>query len=201
MTEERIMEENERTVLFTDTYTTDEKTDRQMFRRIRRLPRLLVFALSTAFLAYLVYLFVTMLQWSKETGEPLSSNSSVWILVLGVLLYALIVVRELLAPDTFSKRQARQLKESYGTEHITIEASFSDDAVDFHNQASDADMRVPYASLNLLTETEDLFLIRTAQRQVIALSKAGLDGTDVPGFRAFMDEKCPNAKRKWRKAK
>ena len=62
-------------------------------------------------------------------------------------------------------------------------------------------MRVPYASLNLLTETEDLFLIRTAQRQIIALSKAGLDGTDVPGFRAFMDEKCPNAKRKWRKAK
>ena len=194
------MEETERTVLFTDTYTTDEKTDRQMFRRIRRMPRLFVFAISAAFLAYLVYLFVTMLQWSKDTGEPLSANSSVWLLVLGVLLLILIVVRELLAPDTFSKRQARQLKESYGTEHITIDADFTDDAIDFHNQAAKADMHVPYDSLNLLTETDDLFLIRTEQRQIIAISKTGLDGTDVPGFRTFMDEKCPNAKRKWRKA-
>ena len=194
------MEETERTILFTNTYTTDEKTDRQMFRRIRRIPRLLVFALSTAFSAYLVYLFVTLLQWSKETGEPLFSNSSVWILVLGALLLVLIIVRELLAPDTFSKRQAKRLKESYGTEHITVKATFSDDAIDFHNEASNGDMHLPYASLNLLTETEDLFLIRTTQRQIIALSKLGFDGTDVIGFRAFMDEKCPNAKRKWRKA-
>ena len=194
------MEETECKVLFTNTYTTDEKTDRQMFRRIRRIPRLLVFALSAAFSAYLVYLFVTLLQWSKETGEPLFSNSSVWILVLGVLLLVLIIVRELLAPDTFSKRQAKRLKESYGTEHITIDAAFSSDAIDFHNHASDGDLHLPYASLNLLTETEDLFLIRTTQRQIIAFSKHGFDGTDIPGFRAFMDEKCPNAKRKWRKA-
>lgn len=194
------MEETERTILFTNTYTTDEKTDRQMFRRIRRIPRLLVFALSTAFLAYGIYWFIVLIKESKRTGEPFFGSSSSWIFLLGIVLYILIVVRELLAPGTFSKRQAKRLKESYGTEHITVKAAFSDDAVDFHNEASHGDMHLPYESLNLLTETEDLFLIRTAQRQIIALSKLGFDGVDIPGFRTFMEEKCPKAKRKWRKA-
>ena len=44
------MEEAERTIHFTNSYVTDAKTDRQMFRRIRRVPRLIVFLISGAVL-------------------------------------------------------------------------------------------------------------------------------------------------------
>ena len=194
------MEETERTIHFTNTYVTDAKTDRQMFRRIRRVPRLIVFLISGAVSGYLVYWLIRLIRESAAQGKPLFSDSSPWIFILGIMLIALMVVRELLAPGTFANRQAKRLKESYGSEHITIDAAFSDDTIDFQNHASNAGMHLPYASLNLLTETKDLFLIRTQQRQIIALAKNGFSGTDAAGFRAFMDEKCPNAKRKWRKA-
>jgi hypothetical protein len=194
------MEEAERTVHFTNTYVTDAKTDRQMFRRIRRVPRLIVFLISGAVLGYLVYWLIRLIRESAAQGKPLFSDSSPWIFILGIVLIALMVVRELLAPGTFANRQAKRLQESYGSEHITIDAAFSDDAIDFQNHASNAEMHLPYTSLKLLSETKDLFLIRTQQKQLIALAKNGFSGTDAAGFRTFMDEKCPTAKRKWRKA-
>ena len=54
-----------------------------------------------------------------------------------------------------------------------------------------------YSAFSLLTETKDFFVIRTKQRQLIVLDKYGFDGTDIAGFRAFMSEKCPHAKKKW----
>ena len=192
------MEETERNVLFTNTYITSEKTDRQMFRRIRRIPRLIVFLFSSAFFGYLIYLFIRMLRQSAQTGEPITQDSSFLLFVMGLALYVLLIVREILAPGTFSKRQEKRLKELYDTDHITIESDFTDDAIDFHNQASHTNLHLPYSALNLLTETKDLFLIRTKERQVIALAKNGFIGTDAAGFRSFMQGKCPDAKHKWK---
>jgi hypothetical protein len=69
-----------------------------------------------------------------------------------------------------------------------------------HNRTSKGELRFLYPSFKKVTETENLFLLWTGQRQIVVLGKLGFDGTDIRGFRAFMDEKCPNAKRKWRKA-
>ena len=44
-----------------------------------------------------------------------------------------------------------------------------------------------------------LMYIKT-QKQVVPLARYGFSGVTIEGFRAFMDEKCPNAKRKWKKA-
>ncbi len=193
------MEEAERTVLFTNTYTTSEQTDKQMFSRIRRLPRLIVLLLSNGFLAYLIYWLIGWIRESSATGQPFFSNSSSWVFLLGIALYVLLLVREILAPGTLAKRQAQRLKESYGTTEITVDAEFSDDGIRFHNRMSNGELKLGYINLNLLTETKDLFLVRTSERQIIALSKTGFSGTDEKGFRTFMQTKCPQAKCTWKK--
>ena len=194
------MEENERKPIFTNTYVPNEETDRQMFRSVRFVRRLFLLLLGVAVLCYLVYWMIRLIQWAAYYREPIYTQSLFWICIVGFALYGFLIVREILAPRIFAKKQAKRMKETYGTDTITVEAAFFDDSMAFHNRASNAEMRLQYGALKLLTETKDLFLLRTQQKQLIVLSKLGFDGMDITGFRAFMDEKCPNAKRKWKKA-
>lgn len=194
------MEENERKPIFTNTYIPNEETDRQMYRSIRFVPRLFLLLIGAGFLCYLAYQMVQLIQWAVYYREPIYTQTSFWFLIVGFALYGFLIIREILAPHIYARKETKRIKETYGTTEITIRLAFFDDALALHNLASDAKWRFPYNSLKELTETNDLFLIRTGQRQVIVLSKLGFDGTDIVGFRAFMDEKCPNTKRKWRKA-
>ena len=194
------MEETERKPIFSNTYVPEEETDRQLFRSIRFVRRLFLFLVGAGFLCYFVYWLIRLIQWTSYGRVPIYTQSLFWICIAGFTLYVFLIVREIFAPRTFAKRQRKRLTETYGTDRITIDAAFFDDSVAFHNRASNAEMHLQYSSLKLLTETKDLFILRTQQKQIIALSKLGFDGTDIVGFRAFIDEKCPNAKRKWKKA-
>ena len=49
------------------------------------------------------------------------------------------------------------------------------------------------------TETDDLFLLWTKEKQVFSIAKQNLTGVDLAGFRALLQEKCPKAKCRWRK--
>lgn len=192
------METNGMNVRFTNTYTTREETDRQLYRRIRRLPRILALIVGTVFFAYIVFMLVRLIRAARLTGEPLFADSNAMPFLLGFAMYVLLIVYVILTPGLFAKRQARRLSEAYHTEHITVRAAFTDEAIEFHNETSNADMHLPYDALNLLTESKDLYLIRTKHRQIIALSKNGFAGTDERGFQTFMTEKCPTAKRRWK---
>ncbi len=194
------MEETERKPIFTNVYVPNEQTDRQIYRHVRFVRRLLIFLLGTGFLAMVVYYLVWVIRWAADYRVPVYTQTLFWLSIVAVALYVWLIVREIFAPRTFAKRETRRIQETYGTDRIEIRAAFFDDEVAFHNLASNAEMHLPYTSLKLLTETKDLFLIRTQQKQLIALAKYGFSGVTVEGFRAFMDEKCPNAKRKWRKA-
>lgn len=194
------METGERTPIFTNTYTTSEETDKQTYRSIRFVWRVAVFLLGAGFLGYFVYWFIRMLQWSALSGRPIYTESLFWICLSGFSIYGFLIVREILAPQLFARRQTKRKIELYGATEITIDAAFYADGAAFHNRASDARLELGYSAVHRLTETKDLFLIRTQQKQLIALSKDGFDGTDIPGFRTFMDQKCPNAKRRWKKA-
>ena len=194
------MEETERKPIFTNTYVPNEERDRQMYRSIRFVRRLLVFLLSFGFLCYTAYKMSQLIQWTAYYREPIYKQTLFWFCIVGFVLYGFLIVLEIFAPRLFAKKETKRLKETYGTTDITVEFTFFDAALEMHNLASGAKWRLPYTSLKLLTETQDLFLLRTQQKQLIVLSKLGFDGTDIVGFRAFMDEKCPNAKRKWKKA-
>ncbi len=194
------MEETERKAIFTNVYVPNEQTDRQIYRHVRFVRRLLIFLLVTGFLAMVVYYLVWVIRWAADYRVPVYTQTLFWLSIVAVALYVWLIVREIFAPRTFAKRETRRIQETYGTDRIEIRAAFFDDEVAFHNLASNAEMRLPYTSLKLLTETKDLFLIRTQQKQVVPLAKYGFSDVTIEGFRAFMDEKCPKAKRKWRKA-
>ena len=194
------MEETERKPIFTNIYVPDEQTGRQIYRSVRFVRRLLIFLLGTAFLAMVLYYLVWVIRWAAAYDQPVYTQRLFWLCIAAVALYVLLIVREIFAPRTFAKRETRRLKEAYGTDRVEIRAAFFDDGVSFHNLASNAELQTAYDVFGTITETKDLFLVRTKQKQLIAFHKLGFDGTDIPGFRNFMDEKCPNAKRKWRKA-
>lgn len=194
------MEETERKPIFTNIYVPDEQTGRQIYRSVRFMRRLLIFLLGTAFLAMVLYYLVWVIRWAAAYDQPVYTQRLFWLCIAAVALYVLLIVREIFAPRTFAKRETRRLKEAYGTDRVEIRAAFFDNGVSFHNLASNAELQTAYDVFGTITETKDLFLVRTKQKQLIAFHKLGFDGTDIPGFRAFMDEKCPNAKRKWRKA-
>ena len=193
------MEETERKPRFTNVYTTDAETDKQLYRSISLLRRVLLFTVMLGFIGYFIYLLIDVIRWSKYTGQPVTGEMTFWLCIAGFAMYLFIIVRELLGTRLFVKRQAKRLREVYDKDSITIDAAFFDDKITFHNLASDANLRLPYTALKSLSETKDLFLMKTQQRQVIALGKHGFTGTDAAGFRAFMDEKCPNIRRRWSK--
>ena len=195
------MEETERKPIFTNTYVPNEEIDRQMYRSVNFVRRLILFLICIAFLCYSLYKLIQLIQWAAYYREPIYTQTLFWFIIVGFVLYGFLIVRGILAPRIFARKETKRLKETYGTTEITVKFTFFDDALEMHNLASGAKWNLPYTSLKRMTETKDLFLIRTQQKQIIPIAKLGFDGTDIPGFRAFMDEKCPNAKRKWRKAK
>jgi len=200
MTEETQMEENERKPIFTNIFSPNEETARQLFLKLTFVRRLVIFSIGAVMLGMIVYWFVYLLRWAEEANVPAYSQRLFWISIAAFAVWAYLIVREILAPRTFAKRETRRIRETYRRDRIEVHAAFYDDTVEFHNMASNAVTQFDYPAFGLLTETKDLFVIRTRQKQLIALSKLGFDGTDIAGFRAFMEEKCPDAKRKWRKA-
>ena len=194
------MEETERKPIFTNAYVPNEETDRQIYRNVRFVRRLLLFLLSTGFLAMTAYYLIFVIRWAADYNVPVYTQTLFWLCIAAVAMYVFLIVREIFAPRTFAKRETRRMKEAYGTDRIEIRAAFFDDTVAFHNLASNAEMKIPYAAFGTITETKDLFFVRTRQKQLIALGKLGFENMDIPGFRAFMDEKCPGAKRRWKKA-
>ncbi len=193
------MEEQERSVLFTNVYVPCEKTDRQTYLRMSRVPRLIFFLVGTALLAYLVYIIVDLFRWSQFSGTSFFSETSAWICIAAIALYIALIVREILRPSLYAKREQKRLIEKYGTDRIEIRSSFLEDAIEVHNLASDAKLRLSYENFRFLTETKDLFLLRTEQKQIIGLNKSGFSGVDLVGFRTFMDQKCSGARRAWKK--
>lgn len=194
------MEENERKPIFTNTLQTSREMYLELFRAMRKKVNIMICVMGACFLVYGCYHLVRLIRSFTYYGESFVSEPAFWLLLVSALLWVILIVRVLLSPKRAVKRQMRINQESYGTEQMAVETAFFDDAMEMHNLTSKNETRFVYTAFKRAAETENLFLIRTAQNQIIALSKLGFDGTDIPGFRAFMDEKCPNAKRKWRKA-
>ena len=193
------MEENERTPLFTNTYGPSETFFRQSYLQVRRFWRLAIYIIAGGFLAYACYQMLQWFAWSAYTGESIFRETSFWMILAEIALMTFLIVWESTAPKRYADRQMRRVKETYGANDPRVHIAFYDDEVAFHNDVTNSSHSMRYASFAKCAETKDLILIITREKQLIGFPKNAFTGVDVPGFRAFMDEKCPNAKRRWRK--
>ncbi len=191
------MEENERKAFFTNTCIENEENDRQVYRSLHVARRIILTLVFMGFICYFVYLLIQLIQWTKYTREPIYTQLLFWICIVGIASCSYVILREIFAPRILARKDTKRFKETYGTSEITIRNAFYDDVVRGQNLISKGEIQLSYSAFSLLTETKDFFVIRTKQRQLIVLDKYGFDGTDIAGFRAFMSEKCPHAKKKW----
>ena len=191
------MEENERKPIFTNTCIENEEHDRQVYRSLHIARRLILALVYMSFICYFVYQLIQLSQWAEYTREPIYTQLLFWICIVGIAFSCFLGLREIFTPRILARRDTKRFKETYGTSEITIQNAFYDDVVRGQNLVSNGEIQLPYSAFSLLTETKDLFVIRTKQRQLIMFDKYGFDGTDIAGFRAFMSEKCPHAKKKW----
>lgn len=195
------MEETERKPIFTNTHRTSRETYLQFFHGARKTANVIICVFAAVIFLSMCYQIVKFIRSITYYGGSIFSESFFWIGTVAVVLWLYIPINALfIAPKRFAKRQMRMSTEAYGTEQMEIVTEFFDDAVELHNLTSKGEARFTYPSIKKVTETKDLFLAWTGTKQILIINKLGFDGTDIPGFRDFMDEKCPNAKRKWRKA-
>lgn len=194
------MEENERKPIFTNNYLASEESYRQMYRRIRKGLILFSVILFGGGVVYAVYAVVRSALLYAQYGDSFFKSPHAWILLLMSAYLCFAIVWIALSPRRLAKKSLKRLKEMSGGKTPEIRAAFFDDAIVFHNDTTNGESVLNYTVFRKTEETQDLFLLWTQQKQIIPIAKLGFDGTDIVGFRAFIDEKCPNAKRKWRKA-
>ena len=94
----------------------------------------------------------------------------------------------------------RALHELYGDNIPEVTITFFEDSLLAQSGEKDEGFRLHYAVFTHVTETRDLFVLKTREKHLILVEKQGLSGVDVPGFRALIDEKCPAAGQKRRPA-
>ena len=192
------METEERTALFTNTYAPSEEALIEAYRNARRLWRIVFFLAAAGFFVYIGYNLVQWILWSVRSGESPLSEIAFWLLVAELALLITLVVRSVSAPKQYAQKQLRRIAESYGDGDPTVQASFYDDAVAFHNDAIGSTMQLNYDTFQKCREVENFFLLTTHEKQILELPKASFQGIDVPGVRQFLQEKCTNAKCRWR---
>lgn len=194
------MEETERKPIFTNTYLASEESYKQMYQSVRKGLILFSVILFSGAILYAVITIVRSALLYAEYGDSFFKSPHAWILLLmsAYLCFAIIWVAT--SPRRLAKKSLKRLQEMSGGKTPEVRADFFDDTVVFHNDATNGESVLNYTVFKEMKETQDLFLLWTQQKQIIPISKLDFDGTDIPGFRAFIDEKCPNAKRKWKKA-
>ena len=193
------MEEAERKPIFKNTFVWDKQSSLQLYQGIDRPRQAILLVFCAIFIAAMLYRFFDLILRDAEPGESIFRQPILWLGAALVVLYCALIVLLLSSPKRNANRDMKRIRESYGTDRMEIHTLFFDDEILLHNLASKGEQRFVYSSFTKTSETQDLFLLWTKQKQVVTVQKSGFDGTDINGFRAFIDEKCPNAKRKWKK--
>lgn len=190
------MEETERKPIFANTYVPSAETYRQMYRRIRMA---MTWFTAILFGAAAIFAIYKLLQLTSIYGGSIFGSVYPWLMVAmaAYMIFAIIFIA--FAPRRLAKKAMKRLQEMSGGKTPAVRADFFDDTVEFHNDATNGETVLRYPVFKKCEETEDLFLLWTQQKQVVPLAKYGFSGVTIEGFRAFMDGKCPNAKRKWKK--
>lgn len=192
------METEERAALAQSTYTPTYEAERQRFRAMRSYRRIVLLCiLYGALFSYLLVRIGIQLVKILAFHVPVYAAISMWVSATLLILFVYLFVTVLTAPRRNAKRRMRQLLEAYPS-IPSVTQTFRADEVTIRSEDEINGARFAYSAIRRISETDDLFLFWTKEKQVFPVAKQGLSGVDVPGFRALMDAKCPKAKRRWR---
>ena len=192
------METDLKPVLAQSVYIPSFRTELQAFRARRSHRRIVL--LSILYGALFAYLLVRIGIQAVKIFAFDMPHAVVSMAISGVLLllFVFLFITVLTAPRRNAKRRMRQLLETHPAVPSITQTFYADEVVmktaDERNGA-----HLAYSVFRKVTETNDLFLLWTKEKQVFPVAKQGLTVTDVPGFRALIREKCPKAKCRLRK--
>ncbi len=103
-----------------------------------------------------------------------------------------------LSPAMYARRFMNQVRELYGTpDKLVMVYRFYDDVIRTES-TSGAKMAVQYSQIIRVKETKRLILFRRKAKMIDMLDKAKFTRGDLPGLRAFLQEKNPDAKFSWK---
>lgn len=189
--------EEERKPIFTNLYMASEESYRQLYRRIRRVLTWVVTVLAIGAVGYMVYAMVHFSKVYAAYGESFFATIRAWFLLVLTVYLCINIGLLITSPRRLAKKALKRVRELNNDQIPEETAEFYEDTVTFRNSVTHGESTLSFASFAKIHETKDLFLIWTKQKMVIPLAKDGFTGIDVVGFRAFMDEHCPQAKRRW----
>lgn len=117
-------------------------------------------------------------------------------ILLAVLLAVLLLCFMFVLPKVSARNYMRQLQSVYG-DKLTSVISFDEDA--FHTQSSTgAKADTAYDQIIAVSETTHAIVLRRKMRVFHVLDKSKISGGTLPEFRAFLQEKMPGAKFRWK---
>ncbi len=192
------METDLKPVLAQSVYIPSFRTELQAFRARRSHRRIVL--LSILYGALFAYLLVRIGIQAVKIFAFDMPHAVVSMAISGVLLllFVFLFITVLTAPRRNAKRRMRQLLETHPAVP-SVTTTFFEDEVVIRSDDERNGLYLQYPVLKRITETDDLFLLWTKEKQVFSIAKQNLTGVDLAGFRALLQEKCPKAKCRWRK--
>ena len=195
------MEAKEDIVLAVGKLTPSVETERQAYRAARRVFPLILLCIGCGTILF-SQLFRIGLSVARILifKQPVYSAVSLWIAVACILFAVFLLLWGLFAPRRSARRRIRKLKETFASVP-TLTCDFCEDRIALRADEAETGIRYPYTAIRRCTETRDLFVLVTKEKQFLSVEKHRLALIDDAGFRTLIREKCPKAKVNWREAK
>ena len=190
------METQEIMVSATGAYTPTAALELQKFRALRRIPMLVGACVGCGMIVMSQFMRIA-LSVAKVLifDRPIYSAVSLWFAAVFVLAAAFLLVWTLTAPRRTAKRRMRQYREAYGTVPTwTVACTETEITLCIDGAVF---LRYAYAAIRRCVMTQDLFVLQTKEKQFISIEKRTLS-LDEAAFCAWIERKCPKAKRNWR---
>ena len=186
------MENRENTVLCENTFTPTQAHYAQAYAAMTKFTDLLLFGF--VILMALVLVLGSIVSEQSFFGK----DNLVPLIALGIALAA-VIAQHFLLPRLYASRAVKRIREAYGALGALTVTVLSD-GVRMYNAANDGEVQFSFDSFAHFSETRDLLLLRTNARQTVMASKTGFsEGSSEAQFKKLMQEKCPQAKAKWKK--
>ncbi len=171
--------------LFVNETMPDGKLYEQFYRRLmfKRNREALILALIL-----FILLLVLVLPRALAGRPPLDTGNLLPFLIIlfsGMLL--LFAFSGL--PAILSRKIMKKQREVSGGLPVLLETEFFTDHAVFRSSISNKTTDFPYSDFLRMTETEDLFLVQTKNKQTLLFSKSGFSQGDPDSFRDFLSEK------------
>ena len=195
------METETRTVCARGMLTPTPETELQAYRATRRILWLILLCVGCGMII-VSQLFRIGLSLVRILifDQPVYSVFSLWIGAASIVLAVFLLIFGLFSPRRSARRRIRRLKETYA-EIPTLICDFEEDGIALRTDKAEAGVRFAYSAIRRCTETKDLFVLLTKEKQFFSVEKQRLEHIDEAGFRAFICAKCPKAKVNWRQTK